>query len=542
MTDSAGWLRLLSPTAAQSQLYSYLEAVLQFAATNIRQLDRKADLWREELDAYVNVADKVIIETALLLLVSARIPYQTGKISKLHAELLAQLAPLIRTERNRALLIRYPHTAAALGIGHIALTELGDHDAEFDLLIRRAFESGYVEAVERLPYRTMDVRWLRGLLYPKQPPAFDDLMTASILANRAHPIQLSVSDTYALTHALMYVTDFGTRLLPKGFDASELRANVDAALAYHLLSDNLDLLGELLMSAVMLGPPWSPYTAFGWSLLTTLWDQLSFLPSPTFDTEVYATLSNAEQASYTFRHLYHTMYVGGMLCSILLLQREDQPALTAWIPPTWNYLHAFKQCRRAVRLAADFCQDRVDDDEPRAQWHATQVNERANLDGYNPGRQVYNPEIQLTSISNAELNKVIEMVQNYSSALGRADAPWLQALSHVPCTRTEVAAILTDALLIHACQDYRLPLLADLLSKVAGFEAPLTITFREALAFFLRQQTPAGALGVYFVAKANYTGQQAVQVTAGLAQRLVPVMNRLEIASLSSSARVAYLP
>jgi hypothetical protein len=524
MMATLPWLQALSPDLTRSHLIVRLIGVLQFATTNIQELDRNAKLWSEDLDPYVNVADKAIIETVLLILIASRISNPPDEIRSLIRDLVCQLSPMIRTERNRALLMRYPHTAAALGIGHIILTRLGNHDDEFDYLVRRALASGHVEAVERLPYRIMDVQWLRGLIDPGVPPDFDNILPHSILLSGAHPIHMSAPDTYALTHALMYITDFGTNALPSSVDEDHISALVDAALAYHLLSENFDLLGELLMSFAILGRSCSPYARFGWCLLTTVWDQLGFLPSPTFDASAYSALTGDEASSYVFRHLYHTTYVGGMLCAIMLSRAEIGSTAT-WIMPRWNDQELLNQCEHAVCLAFAFCQTQQHDETIQKTPQQTFAAESQNK----VLSDVRGNSVDLRTLKQSDIDALISHIREYPGRFGCSTAPWGEVLSDLPLSREELVLVLTDALLIYAIQDYKLPVLVEILSFVASLDIPLSKTFREAVVFLRRQQLPCGAIGAHFVSVANRKAPEAIDITTGLGRCLVLITRRLQV-------------
>src|SRR5512133_3619597 len=167
-------LEELSPQASHADLEARLEGVLRFARGGIDNLERHSPFWGDDTIGFVTQADKIVVETALLALLASRVDQPV--IRRGSILLASVLQPFARSERNRVLLLRFPHTAASLGIAHVALSRVGNIDDDFDQLLRRALTTGQVDALERLPYRTMDLGWLRGVLNPDTEPHFDDLL------------------------------------------------------------------------------------------------------------------------------------------------------------------------------------------------------------------------------------------------------------------------------------------------------------------------------------------------------------------------------
>ncbi|MGI8483576.1 MAG: DUF6895 family protein [Thermomicrobiales bacterium] len=325
-------------------------------------------------------------------------------------------------------------------------------DSEFEKLVRRAFASGLVEATERLPYRAMDVRWLRGLLDPFRAPVFDDLLPLSIQTSQAHPVQMSIDDGYALTHAVMYLTDFGRRPLPASLDVQRIGAIVDASIAWNLAAQNLDLLGENLIVASLLGIPWSPCAKYGWRCLMMAWDDLGFLPSPSFNPTLFISQPSEARRHYALRHVYHTLFVTGILCAIMLLDRGTGVRATEAI---------------------------VGSDDPDAR-----------SDTVSPPAMLA-PDTDLDRTESA----LHRLLQRYGHQTEAGDPLWLKAIPGLPISREERISILADGLLIVSAQHYELAALAATLSTIAISDVPPSLTFREALAFLKLQRLPSSGFG-----------------------------------------------
>ncbi len=294
-----------------------LECVVRFAVAHVRHLDGYARFWVEEQAHRIRLTDKIAAEAAMLLMLGCRASRPGTSLAKACALLGEALAPLIRTDRLRRLIVRSPQVAATLGSAHIYLTAAGFPDPDFDALIDEPFEEGYWDSVERVPYRALDQRWTRNLI-ESEPAPFDDLLVKSILRSPAHPFYMTEGDAYAVTHAVMYVTDFGRSPLPSLLSRPGVEALVGVGLAWHLVSGDFDLLVEFLICAECLRMRENPAARFAAYVVDRVWRELEFLPGPTFDPARYRTLAGFEAAAYAFHHMYHTNFVAGMYAATRL--------------------------------------------------------------------------------------------------------------------------------------------------------------------------------------------------------------------------------
>jgi len=337
---------------------------------------------------------------------------------------------------------------------------------------------------------------------------------------------MSPAETYALTHAIMYVTDFGAKsLLPASLDINQIATMIDAGLACNIMSENLDLLGELLISAAILGQPWSPYSRFAWCLLTRTWDDLGFLPCPSFDTSTYSSITGEEASSYAFLHTYHTSYVGGILCAILLCHPNHKDGTRVWTTSAHVDSKLLNQCERAVNLAIRFCQSQQEDfiriqSIPEAEKTPdVMLASGSDQERRNSSKNTY--EIDKSEDYNKSgIDAIIAHVLSYQRISGRSNPYWMKILPSVALNDDELAVVLVDALLIHSARNYDLAILASILVDVIRFNLPITATFLEATSFLTRQQLPCGALGAFFVIKASIDLREAIYITAYLAQSL----------------------
>ncbi|HEY6140112.1 MAG TPA: hypothetical protein VI670_20360 [Thermoanaerobaculia bacterium] len=303
----------LSPRLTFPFLTERLRQAMAFASAAVRDSLDGREAWRERIGESLILADKVPVEAALLLLLAARVGAGGGE------ELAEMLDPLIRSDRNRMLMARLPRTVAFFGMGHLALTCAGRPDAEFDEVVRAAFRDGLADAWEKPPNRQMELQWLRAQLFDERV-SMSEAIRASILSSNAHPILMSSRDAYAVTHAIMYASDFGrdASAIPDG-----AAALVDACIAEQLLEEDFDLLAELLLCASALGRPWSRHARCAWAILDGVWSEYGFLPTRSAASQDFASLDERERTSYVFRHTYHTTLMGGDLCALLLRHPEQ---------------------------------------------------------------------------------------------------------------------------------------------------------------------------------------------------------------------------
>jgi len=351
--------------------------VLRVAQQHVTRLPEYRTYWADDEDPFVTLADKIIVESAMLALVANRYAGERAEVKIAVEALASSLAPQARSSRNEILMRRYPHTAMSLGIAHAALSSIGLSDPQFDALIRETLIWDKADCTERLPYRAMERRWLKGLLNPDAQLQFDDLILLSIAGQAAHPIFMLATDVYALTHVPMFITDFGRVEPPDGFSLTQYCDTVDAAIAWTLFTDNFDLMAELVLARVLLNVSWSPYQCMAWKTLELAWDQLGFLASPSFEMKKFQELAPEERSSYAFRHVYHTTYVAGMLCATLLDPERSSPSVT--FPPLTQDPNLGVECETAFRAAMEFCvsdsdRDRLDLRALALQSHVGQVN------------------------------------------------------------------------------------------------------------------------------------------------------------------------
>ncbi|MFJ4825639.1 DUF6895 family protein [Streptomyces bacillaris] len=173
---------------------------------------------------------------------------------------------------------------------------------------------------------------------PAHLPEARALHRESIAALAPDALQLTESETYALTHVVFYATDFGRNPMEFGSDGAtaQLSETTRVLLGVSLARRNLDLLAELLLceSALATGPRTTPMTTVGWSTLAGSIRPDGALPSPVHRPDVLAGLTGDKAAAYLFGTCYHTTTVAALAATV----RRKHPRAPAPVPiPAWPH-------------------------------------------------------------------------------------------------------------------------------------------------------------------------------------------------------------
>jgi len=110
---------------------------------------------------------------------------------------------------------------------------------------------------------------------------------------------------------------------PERFDAQRVSAMIEQGLAWHIVSEDFDLLVEYLMCAECVGLGMSPHARFARHLIQRTWTDMQFLPGPTFDPKSYREKAGAAADAYAVEHMYHTNFLWGMCCAVGLLNPTE---------------------------------------------------------------------------------------------------------------------------------------------------------------------------------------------------------------------------
>lgn len=296
------------------------DRLLRALAVAVRVVDTFASSGYDEPDeAGVGfTADKAVAETAMLLHAAAPAAVDP-RIGARVAEIAAMLAAPARTEVVLLRAALHSSIAEGLSVPRVLLTRLGYPDPAADEVLAECAAAPAAIARELPPYGTLEKLWIRELWgRPVSSSAWHQTMAASGLATTPDAVGGVREDSYAFTHALMYVTDFGARAERLPRPALALLTDARTLLAVCVDSGDYDLAGELLMAWPFLGAPWSAAASFVFGVLAMVEDRAGLLPGGTTNAERLRNLDGDRRRRYALGTAYHTAYVMGMLCAVSL--------------------------------------------------------------------------------------------------------------------------------------------------------------------------------------------------------------------------------
>jgi hypothetical protein len=478
----------------QAQLLNRLIDTLSTAADELAKLDAYVPYWKEDSHTFLRRQDKVAAEALLLAYLAARVPDPDNRLSTAVELLCAGAESHIATARNQALLRRFPQTATTLGVGFVLLIQLGRSLPSIERLLRRAVTHGFASLNERGTFRLMDMRWTFGLLDPSLVRPVEELLPFSTLAASPHPLYTANEDEYAITHALYYLTDFGCRTrLPEL--PSDIEQMIDPFLAWNAVHQDLDLLGEFLIAAMVLHTPMSPAFKFAWHLFTMAWEDAGGLVGPEYSPARLAQLAQEEAGATEFLENYHTRFVGGILCAVALT--VPQHATERHESQSTSYFDLAERCFDAV----------------------AHVYSGEGTTASNSKLSIPHPDMLLEWIV-ARLITVLQTTHEPPPL-------WLRTAMECCLPREELSKVLYDALLIATGRRYRLLLLAEVLAVGAAHTSLRSATFARALDFLLVQQLDNGFIGVHQLLVTEQASMPAKEAQLELADLLTHIATAL---------------
>ena len=322
-------------TAGDSLEHRLLE-VLRFAERTVVGADPEHALWRVDLGR-VSGFDKLLLEASVLALLVDR-----GEREGATAQAVDALIGAVARRCDRPALVttlrRHPELVTTLGITLLILERFGRLTDEESRVLRDALDSPYVESVERTPFRLLDRVWVLGLAGRGSPDA-SIALRLSTASRRTHPLYMEREDVYAITHAVMYATDFGRVAPPRLLLAEQLWRSVDACLAWCLAARDFDLVAELLLTQLLLRQQLSTYGGIAFRVALRTWDELGFVPGPSLSADDFRALDeDGERRQYALYHMYHTVFVSGLVLDAVLRVRPEEEATsgseeTEWLDP-----------------------------------------------------------------------------------------------------------------------------------------------------------------------------------------------------------------
>jgi hypothetical protein len=144
------------------------------------------------------------------------------------------------------------------------------------------------------------------------------LTRRSALARPIDLLSVHKDEAYAFTHALMYLTDLGTRRVRLPRALATIEAEADVICAASLDEPDYDLCGESLLTSPYLRRRWSATATFAFAVLASVEEEIGFLPAPGVSLERLKTLRGTKRLHYVLTSSYHSAFVMGLLCAAAL--------------------------------------------------------------------------------------------------------------------------------------------------------------------------------------------------------------------------------
>jgi len=220
----------------------------------------------------------------------------------------------------------HPSTCVELAVPHILLSKLGFKEEKFDHFLQLCLSSQASKGHERPPFASLEKLWILELWNNVKPgPEWQSNLKLSALSRPIDILGGLKEDAYALTHLVIYCTNFGfsAKRLPR--PKSEVLAEARSLLAKCLDEEDYDLAAETLMIWPQLGVPFCASSAFGFWVLLQVESQVGVLPSVRTRSDRLKRLKGDDKTRYAFATAYHTALVMGLLCAVSLHKERRLP-------------------------------------------------------------------------------------------------------------------------------------------------------------------------------------------------------------------------
>jgi hypothetical protein len=185
-----------------------------------------------------------------------------------------------------------------------------------DLIIPRQkiqlmIDGGSITSIERVPYRTLELRYLLDLGgFRHNLPSEKTVFRLTTLAGLVDAIHLLDSDIYNMTHTVFYLTDFGRRTSHAlSRNRSHTLRLLETLLGMSIHAHNWDLVAELILSIKCLGEHDNLWIKFGWNALSKFQRQDGTIREPKVAWLKLPLLQALSQKELGFMTCYHKAIV-----------------------------------------------------------------------------------------------------------------------------------------------------------------------------------------------------------------------------------------
>lgn len=306
-----------------------------------RALERRALEWlvarRARIDpnlapeSHVILARKSLIEVALLLALRDRL--DAGPATGAYAALRDQVISVARRRSYKELAARDRSAMLLYAATYGALRLCGHEDREFRWILQQVVDARYAAVFERVPFRYLDLLHSLELAeISHNLPSMEDALRLSLLRANPNALELAERDSYAVTHAVFYVTDFGLRDGPLLGDlrVPSVIELLEALLVLYRHRGNVDLVAELVCALACLGVQRSAEVDRAWSYLIAMQQSDGSFPGPPDVIHPDHLGKDAELDWWTTN--YHTTVVA-ILASLMARSKRIAAAHGQFTPP-----------------------------------------------------------------------------------------------------------------------------------------------------------------------------------------------------------------
>lgn len=219
---------------------------------------------------------------------------------------------------------RMPAYAYALMLPYLTLRTTGYRSPFHEATLRQAWERGFLFPSEIVPHRVLDREyflWKTGLL--RYEPNWPQLYANTALAAAPDAVHVDSEVTYAITHTLFYLSDWGRR--PPPFDEAEaerVTQILDCLMVHYWRLRQWDLVGELLANRVSMLARGSRLAMGASTAFLNAWQPDGCIPGEGLEIKGLDKALPSERDSIIFRECYHATLVGVLYCVSALERRS----------------------------------------------------------------------------------------------------------------------------------------------------------------------------------------------------------------------------
>ena len=222
---------------------------------------------------------------------------------------------------------RMPSYAYAILLPYLALRSTGYRSSFQEETLHLSWARGFLFSVEEVPHRVLDREyflWKSG--FRRNEPDWLKLYGNTVLAAAPDALHIDKEATYAITHTLFYLSDWGRRLPPfQEAETARVTSILDCLIVHYWRLRHWDLLGELLANRLAMRARRSRLEAGAATAFLKAWRRDGCIPGEGTEIEGLEKAPASEHESIIFRECYHTTLVGILYCVSALQSRSSSP-------------------------------------------------------------------------------------------------------------------------------------------------------------------------------------------------------------------------